>query len=437
MPEYDFSPRSSTCKRCGTAFSIREAHDLVCDAQRERVSRLVMESGESSMELRKVRNIRQAVAWREILLRASHQDEQSKISLASSPWRCAVCGLTFTQMSALEQHIRISPEHLSKKYRCPLPACRKSFRLPSYLRRHIIYTHGPMKPNFRCRICGVQFKTRDHQLRHSLVHTRDKPYNCSFCNKTFRQRSQINVHVRITHKKGHIIFYNCSVCERPFTRKWNLKVHQYQAHPEVFVRPISNEYDQDTTTRLNKVQLCDNSTGLSLGPDNLKDNLDMSQKRTVTEKAVTDKQKGIQCSLCGAGFSFLGSLDLHMSGVHHSSAAQVAASTKNTSSEQEIQWECATCGLTFKRHMMYRKHANTFRHLQTVALNDESSQLRNSDTEKKCLPCGQTFRNLRAYKRHLGTISHQQKSPNTVLLSQLLGPIYDPVGICENNAREV
>ena len=66
-----------------------------------------------------------------------------------------------------------------------------------------------MAPNqYICSYCSKAFTKRSNLLRHSLVHTGEKPYQCNQCDKSFSQNSDLLRHslVHTGHKP-----YQCNL----------------------------------------------------------------------------------------------------------------------------------------------------------------------------------------------------------------------------------
>ncbi|XP_028426304.1 zinc finger and SCAN domain-containing protein 12-like isoform X2 [Perca flavescens] len=83
------------------------------------------------------------------------------------------------------------------------------------------FSEDSVRANENTLECGQTFASRS-TLKHPLVHTSARPFKCTQCDKTYKQRKDLNSHLHFhSNPKAH----TCSLCEKKYHSKYALKAH--------------------------------------------------------------------------------------------------------------------------------------------------------------------------------------------------------------------
>ena len=110
--------------------------------------------------------------------------------------------------------------------------CEQIFRQKSSLDDHYRYVH------FVCPTCKKFFHNKQRLNSHILIHTGEKQFACSSCDRKFTRKSAVFDHMINVHNSEEKP-YCCSECGHKFLRKYRLVIHLKLVHNDKEVSSTS------------------------------------------------------------------------------------------------------------------------------------------------------------------------------------------------------
>ena len=137
---------------------------------------------------------------------------------------------------------------------------------------------------------------RHIKRQHELVHTGEKPYSCTYCDKKFTQSHSLKSHER-THK-GEKPFA-CDYCDKTFSQSQYAKKHEL-----IHVKEKTSLKQLDKSHNTKKLQV---SKSPSKPHESIHNVRKKQQKKPVhrASLALSTTKKRYDCSYCDKNFSSL------------------------------------------------------------------------------------------------------------------------------------
>lgn len=159
---------------------------------------------------------------------------------------CEECQTRFDTYEGYAKHVVDQHNHSKvKPYKCRFCATRHGTRVALYMHINSHYETSPWRApklvktpkkrssvnqRFLCPTCGNDFCTKQILKQHMLIHSGEKPHQCSYCQKKFRNTSSLKEHIRVHTDERP---YECQSCSKAFRSHANLRNHRISAHSTV------------------------------------------------------------------------------------------------------------------------------------------------------------------------------------------------------------
>ena len=257
-------------------------------------------------------------------------------------------------------------------------------------------------------------------------------YNCNKCSKTFKQKRNLNDHLRKFHKKG--LKYRCEICGKSFVKRFNLKDHIDKFHVDIdgkcdfcdqtFINKseMIEHYDsQHEELKTYKCEYCQGTFGTS--------------KQLKSHKTKENHKKVSKCEYCDTQFTNLKKLKRHVKIMHPVKLEPVVCNycgkqlKKKYYLKQHVQnyhilskEKCKICGLLYYPHYLKihikNKHDNVKNHQcdscgmafsHKSSLDSHVRSHHNTVKEFECKECGRLFTHRNNMKQHIKIVHEQKK----------------------------
>ncbi|XP_044729914.1 gastrula zinc finger protein XlCGF8.2DB-like [Chrysoperla carnea] len=155
----------------------------------------------------------------EIHTRKMHP-KPKKINRSREIINCEVCG-KMCQRRYLRAHMNIHGE----RNRIACEYCAKIFISQDTLQTHVKTYHigsGPIC-RYLCTECGLKLRSKHQLNNHLITHTKERPFACDKCDKTYRTTCMLKVHISRTHLNERN--FVCTFCSQAFFDKKILLNH--------------------------------------------------------------------------------------------------------------------------------------------------------------------------------------------------------------------
>lgn len=153
---------------------------------------------------------------------------------------CELCKRSFTSLARIRQHINANHVTDKKKQskRQPTPVvcelCGKNIR---DLKTHLKFYHSNERP-YKCTYCVASFKQKVHLDTHTRQHEGLRPYICERCGKAYHCKSVLRSHINRYHLR--LKPHKCDQCSNTYRQLYELRDHINLHHLNKKLYPCSS-----------------------------------------------------------------------------------------------------------------------------------------------------------------------------------------------------
>ncbi|CAG7716043.1 unnamed protein product [Allacma fusca] len=351
----------------------------------------------------------------------------------NSKLKCANCSYRTKSKGMLRKHY--------KKHHfiiCDAPECGKKFIFRTDFLRHSQSVHNRLPDQLPCDFCNKKFRDKNSLNIHMLSHDKGH-HKCSECGKTYKMLSSLKIH-QLSHNGEYS--FECTICGLKFARQDKYKIHLSRHDPfkskikEVSKCPhvIPSYSSPVDLQRCSDCGLICNSCGMIFATRKL------SRHHTHNNLCETCGWKSshlkehqshvrfhfvdvdLRCQICTFGFIALKHFDLHNYKVHGIPIRnrQLELRTNNA----DLKWECKICERTYATKTCLDIHSKQHEEKKfqcyltscgktfiTATLLHQHVSKHVGDTPHACSECGKQFVRKTDLNRHEKT-----HNPNPVMI---------------------
>lgn len=237
--------------------------------------------------------------------------------------------------------------------------------------------------DLKCPECDKRFALESNRKKHvQLVHSNIRPYVCSFCQKGFRQHSDLARHLK-WHKKLQqkangeqtIVLFSCPVCMVNETSVENLRDHIKSCHPEVVFLESKDGNPEDVNEEINMEspppQQEEASSPPSVSANQRPQRLEARSKVSALTQLIAPKRRKSQSSTV-----------LTTKQTSSDESYPDPENPKNAKATRKFKWySCNRCKRTYTNPRLLKTHKCPAR-------------------QHKCLLCGAVFSKVGFLRRH-------------------------------------
>lgn len=293
------------------------------------------------------------------------------------PFACSVCPKTFTDKGAMNAHVRVT-HYTEKTHVCTY--CNKAFKLRKQLERHERIHTGHQY--HRCEICGKFYTQKSNLMKHLILHSGEKPFACPICEKRFAQKDNLNIHILRHHSQQNPIV--CDACGKLFKNKMTLMGHKKSKHSDnakQIICEVCGKFFPDRSC-LNSHMWVHNA-GAPVQCDQCGKSYPHERAVRVHKRIVHTEVRKYCCDVCGIGFKTSQTLKHHK--VVHTG---------------ERAFSCEECGRSFGQKTALKTHQRIHSGIEPYS----------------CVRCGESFKWKQTCDKHMTKCVGKRREPQPFLL---------------------